>query len=68
MFRVFDLILNPWHFARLYKSALPPCSLILDTKLTYMPTINPINTVFKQAISAVILFLNVGHSRAIGWR
>jgi hypothetical protein len=66
MIRVLDLVLNPRHLARLQESALSSCSFQLILGLTYMPTMSPMNTVFKQAMIAVILFLYVGHSRAMG--
>lgn len=53
MLCVGEHVLDPWHFARLLTSAqyLPH----REEELTYIPAISPTNTVFKQAIAAVIL-------------
>jgi acyl carrier protein len=68
MVRISDLELDSWHFASLWMSVESWFVIEDKSQLTYMPTIKPINTVFRQAIVAVMRFLTVCHSLAIGWR
>jgi hypothetical protein len=68
MVRVTNLELDSWDFASLWMLVRSRCTCEDESQLTYMPTIRPINTVFKQAIVAVMRFLTVCHSLAIGRR
>jgi hypothetical protein len=68
MVGISDLELDPWNFTSLLMSVGSCRFLGGESKLTYMPTIKPVNTVFRQVIVAVMRFLKICHSLAIGGR